>query len=367
MIRERIVANVVVAKTWVQANERWLSPAALIAGFVVDTLTIRHFDFFGQTVLLATYLSVIAFCIAMQHALEERMVTEKSLVRLKPFFPLVALFTFGSLFSAFLIFYARDAALVTSWPFIAFIVVAFLGTEVLKKYQGRITYQLALLYFGVFSFSMYLVPALVKSINTATFYVSVACSLILFILFVRLLWWIGKERIRKSGKRIIIAVGGTVFGILILYATNLIPPIPLALRDIGIYHKVTRAGSGYDLATEGKETKRFFFQRPTIHLVGGESAYAFSSIFAPTDLKTNVVHVWEWYDPTSNNWVEESKITFSISGGREEGYRGYTIKGAPREGEWRVSVETEEGLIIGRTTFIVKRVSVVEPRVVIRK
>jgi hypothetical protein len=362
-----VVSKFNAVKLWVQKNERWLSPAALVGGFVVDALTIRGLDIVGQTILLVTYLVIIAFCISMSHALEEGALSHKYLTRTKSLFSLAALFVFGSLFSAFLIFYARDAALVTSWPFILFLAFAFLGTEVLKKHQEKITFQLGLLYFGTLSFSIYFVPIVVKSLGTGVFVLSSLVSLVLFGGFVRFLWWIGKGRVERSRKRIVVTTTVIVLCTYVLYFTNLIPPIPLALKDIGIYHKVIRAGANYELVTEGVESGRFFFQRPVIHLVQGESAYAFSSIFAPAELRTNITHIWEWYDEAEGRWKLESKVSFGIFGGREEGYRGYSTKASPQPGLWRLTVATESGLIIGRTTFEVERVATAGPRATVIK
>jgi hypothetical protein len=46
-------------------------------------------------------------------------------------------------------------------------------------------------------------------------------------------------------------------------------------------------------------------------------------------------------------------VRFSIMGGREGGYRGYSVKSTPRAGRWRVNIETPDGLLIGRVPFVV--------------
>ncbi|HEX4922592.1 MAG TPA: DUF2914 domain-containing protein, partial [Bdellovibrionales bacterium] len=39
------------------------------------------------------------------------------------------------------------------------------------------------------------------------------------------------------------------------------------------------------------------------------------------------------------------------SGGREEGFRGFTFKQNYQPGDWRVKIETTDGREIGRITF----------------
>ena len=48
------------------------------------------------------------------------------------------------------------------------------------------------------------------------------------------------------------------------------------------------------------------------------------------------------------------RIPIAIAGGRERGYRGYTVKQRVTPGNWRVDVETAEGRVIGRVSFRVE-------------
>lgn len=351
-------AQLLKVKNWTVKNERWLSPSALIGGFVVDALTIRNLGLVEQTILLLVYLGIIATAIVAAHLVEEKMWDGRVATRLKPLFSLVALFTFGSLFSAFLIFYSRDASLVASWPFLLFLALAFFGTEAFKRYQERLTFQVSLLYFGLFSFSIYLVPVLVKEMGPGTFFVSSLLSLGVLVLFLRFLSRLGPIRFEKSYREITISTAIIFCVMQVLYFTNAIPPIPLALKDIGVYHHVTREGSSYVLVGESKTDTRFFFERPVVHVRSQENVSVFSSVFAPTALKTQIVHVWERFDSDKGEWFVESTVPFSITGGRDGGYRGYSVKATPKPGEWRVSVKTPQGQLIGRIHFTIERTEV---------
>ncbi len=43
-----------------------------------------------------------------------------------------------------------------------------------------------------------------------------------------------------------------------------------------------------------------------------------------------------------------------IHGGRQDGYRAVTFKTAPRPGQWRVNITSDDGRAIGRVRFSVE-------------
>jgi len=73
------------------------------------------------------------------------------------------------------------------------------------------------------------------------------------------------------------------------------------------------------------------------------------------------VHRWRRYDPKSGHWLTVSTVAFAINGGRDGGYRGYTIKHNPQPGDWRVDIDTGEGHLIGRISFKVEQVAAAAP------
>lgn len=49
-------------------------------------------------------------------------------------------------------------------------------------------------------------------------------------------------------------------------------------------------------------------------------------------------------------------IPVKIAGGRDQGFRGFTVKENYQDGDWQVRVETMDGREIGRLNFSVKKV-----------
>ena len=86
----------------------------------------------------------------------------------------------------------------------------------------------------------------------------------------------------------------------------------------------------------------------------GDTVFCYTSIFAPTELTKKCFHHWQRYLPDKSEWITTDRLGYEISGGRHGGYRGYTFKRHVIPGKWRVDVETEEKMLLGRINFKVR-------------
>ena len=141
-----------------------------------------------------------------------------------------------------------------------------------------------------------------------------------------------------------------------LYFLNVIPPIPLSLREAGVYHDLERTSNGYTVLAEGESVLQKLVPGQTIHTQAGSPVYVYSAIFAPADLNTTIVHHWQYYDEADRKWISKDELSFFISGGSDTGYRGYSVKSSVSEGRWRVDVETKRGQVLGRIPIRIKYV-----------
>lgn len=321
----------------------------LVGGFIFDNLTLRRTDRLAENLVLLAYLILAFFFIFVVN-------NSQSGGRLKFWSGAALQFCFGNLFSAFVIFYWRSGALAAVWPILALFVAMMIGNEVLKKYYERLTFQIAVFYLALFSFLVFFIPILLKNINTWVFLVSGLVSLVVVYLLVRLLFWQIGEQSNQSRRPIIASVVSIYIAINILYFTNLIPPIPLAMKDAGVYHSVARSGSGYEVVVEKESWLAWLWPGITLHVAPGGSVYVFSAIFSPSQLDTTIVHNWQYYDTIKEKWQDAGKIMVPVVGGRLDGYRLYSAQSV-RPGSWRVDVETVRGQVIGRIKFKVALVS----------
>lgn len=343
--------------------ERHFSVAAMVGGFIADNLGLHRADLPFDTGLLYFYIASAGLLILTVHLIEEGIWRRRWTVSARPWLLLALQVIFGSTMSAFLVFYSHEASFSASWPVLLVLFAIFAGTEIFKHYQDRLGYQYALYFFSVFSFAVYTVPVFVGTIGTGIFLLAGALATAAFVFFALLLYATGRQRFRKAAPRVFASAAFVLILMNVLYFTHLLPPLPLALKNIGIFHSIEHTTAGY--VTEGEPPSLFeeLFGLDTVHIRAGETVFVGSSVFTPLALKTNIVHRWERWDTTKNAWVTNTIITFPIIGGNDGGYRGYSdIPGIPA-GEWRVSVETPDGAVIGRVTFMVVYVSAEPPLV----
>ena len=137
----------------------------------------------------------------------------------------------------------------------------------------------------------------------------------------------------------------------VLYFLNLIPPIPLSLQDASVHHAIVRNADGnYAVQSEETGALRFFRFRDTFHAIPGEPVYAYSAVFSPTSLNTDIVHEWQFYDKR-RGWTTMSRVELPVKGGRGGGYRTYSRKTGVVAGAWRVNVKAANGALLGRLRF----------------
>ncbi len=338
---------------FLEKYERRISSAFLIGGFIFDNLTLQRIDKPFDLLIISSYLLLSGIGIILLNRYHERPPTRNFFIGVKSFLPLLIQFALGGLFSVFLVFYSRSAAISSSWPFLLLLLVLLVGNEFFKSYYERLTFQLSIYYIAVLSFSIIIIPVLLKEMNAWVFLLSGLVSLVFISLFTRVLFRVVPKRYEKSRVDINRVLASIFLLINVLYFLNLIPPIPLAMKNSGIYHLVTKTGDSYEGVGEERDWRDllpFIFPR-TVHIGDGGLLYAFSSVFAPTGLSTDIAHDWQYFDQGTGKWVSTTQVTFDIVGGRGEGYRTFSKKENLFIGLWRVDVKTMSGQIIGRIRF----------------
>ncbi len=336
------------AKEWALLHERQLAAFGLLLGFMWDSLTgsdpggvFPHISILSYFLLSAAFILLIT--IRGAHG------------TLGPV-PLLTLlqFSFGNLASALFVLYSRSGTLVGSGIFVAVLAGLLIGNEFLRRGYVRTHIQIATWFFLFLPYTALAFPVFIGAMGDLIFLSSVATALCVGVVFIVVVKRMGTPDTYVGVKTIsaLLFISGTFTT---LYFSNLIPPVPLSLTHIGVYHTVNRDAAGdYVLMYERPHWFQIWRDTATTYThTPGAPAHCFTGVFAPGKFSVPVFHRWERYDTELEEWVTTTYLSFPISGGREDGYRGYTTTYKLTEGTWRCSVETERGALIGRITFSV--------------
>jgi hypothetical protein len=217
--------------------------------------------------------------------------------------------------------------------------------------------QIAIWYVALFSFLIIYAPVISKILGPKTFIAGGIMSLVVVGLVLLVAKFVISDVVKESRALLTRNILGTFLVINILYFSNAIPPLPLALKDAGVFHSVSRTNGNYAVSYEPVPWQKFYWRyNKTFNYAPGESVYVYTAVFAPTGISTTLIHEWQRYDAISEQWITEENIGFAISGGRDGGYLGYTLKKDMSSGEWRVNVRTVYGQLVGRVAFEVQTV-----------
>ncbi len=339
-------------RNWYGKFERPISSLSLIAGFVFDALTLHRVDTLWENFWVIAHLAIVGTFIVLIHLKEANDGDEKDPSRAHFWFVNILQFFFGGLLSTFLVFYFRSADILITWPFIFLLVVAFVANESLKRHYIRLSFQISLFFLSIYSFAIFIVPVVLHKIGAWVFILSGLISLALIAGFLFILFRYKTTDFKESKNLIFGLIVGIFALVNVMYFTNLIPPIPLSLKDAGIYHSVLKnSASNYDVTYENYGWRGFFNLYPNFNEVAGDSVYAFSAIFSPKDLNIRIVHVWEHYDEAKKKWITQSQVNLPVIGGRDGGFRTYSRQSNLDSGRWQVIIKTERNQIIGHLRF----------------
>lgn len=345
------------SKALYRRYERWLTPAAFFVGFAWDHFTLRM-ELWWQNLVFLGYIIIAGTNILLMNMHGAGKLQGKLFDKYKTFAPYIFQFIFGGLFSAFLVFYSRSASIFASWPFLLFLAAFFVGNEFIKKKYLRLTFQISVFFIVLFSYAVFALPLIFGTIGNFMFILSGLAALGGVSLVLYLSSRLIPELLQQNKRSLILSIAILYLLFQVFYFTNIIPPIPLALKESGVYHSIERIGEKqyiYRVSYEPAPWYLFFQEQSgTMHLQG-EKVYFYSAVFAPAKFSMPIYHHWFYLDEKEDKWLKVAKVDYPIIGGRDGGYRGYSYKTNIQPGKWRVQVTTEDGKVLGRRDFKIVR------------
>ncbi len=333
--------------------KKYFPALAFFAGFIWDALTIGRSVNASDLLILSAYLigtipiiwwlakktivpSVIQ-AVNVEPSVNSEGVVLNSAVAVpeswKTRLPYILLqFLFGSLFCALFILYFKSSSHVTAIMWSIGLGALLVANEFLETAYKRFTLTWTLFGFCAILLLNFVLPFLVGSVHAFWFFMSILLALTLTQML--------KNKISAQLGNIIPAYVVAAL-IALAYVLDVIPPVPLVKRDIQVGVALNKVAGEYVIQQD--KAPWWIFWRSTldsVHINAGDKVYCVSAVFAPAGLEAKLYHRWQRYD-AKKGWQTMSRIGFSLAGGRNNGFRGYTYKQNVAYGKWRVIVETE--------------------------
>jgi hypothetical protein len=340
---------------------------AFFAGALTDFLFLNKADSFLDNVAISLYVVMATISMFFLYAGITQRFGEKWSGYIQTAASVAMQYSFGGLFSGMMFLYSRSGDIFASWPFLILFASGMIANELLQKREEKLLFNLVSYYIGLFSYLVLGVPILTGYMGPWVFVLCGVGALIYMYFLVKILSWVIPRYLMIHMRYIVFSLLSAFAFLNLLYFTNVIPPIPLSVKEISIVQGVVKFSnpSSYELTYESVPWWRFDQQLfPVIHPSETHSIACFTNVYAPVLIKTDIVHVWEYKD-ANGNWQKQFELKYPISGEARDGYRGYTETTAFRDGTWRCTVETTRGQIIGRQQFRVD--STVQPQNLVKR
>ncbi len=346
-----MAAKAILTQAWQHATT-----IIFLFGFLFDSFLLPSVDDPITKYIGLTYLIVLACVLLLREWVVSRNTASKVEQKLFSLLTFGVSFISGSALSFVFVYAMRSAAFAVSWPLFIILLICMFANEFISTHNYRFTLDIAVYFIALVFYSIFNVPIAFGRVNDFVFLVSIALSVGIGLLFISLLRKTSETAEYEGARGYALAVGIPMF-VGMLYVLNVIPAVPLSLKESDIYHSVVKTSDGEYIGVKEKDSRLFAqFRRPVYHMTDSDTAvYYFSSISAPAEVSAPLMHVWEYYNEESKQWIPSTTISFDMEGGRGEGFRAYSKKENVRTGMWRVTVKVDDSRIVGRIRFYIEK------------
>lgn len=342
-------------RLYMEQNERRITATAFATGFIFDIITADRIDswlLIGQQV--AYLLVITAILLQAFFAVGLPVPDAATLSRFRrlynEFHTGILHFLLGSLLSLYTIFFFKSSSLFVSFSFLGVLLVLLVANESRRFKAIGPSVRFTLFAICLLSFSASVVPVAIGSVSMLVFMISMLVGCIPIAVIYRRIRIHAPEREMQARRQMLVPFGATLAVFLALYLFKLIPPVPLSIPFIGVYHNVERTEQHFLLSHERPVWRIWDNGDQTFLAQPGDRVFVFFRIFSPARFADQVTLRW-YLKRDSRGWMLQDAIPIDIVGGREHGFRGYGVKTNYQPGDWKVEVETTDGREIGRIYF----------------
>lgn len=333
------------------------------AGFLFDILTLSRIDDVVTLVQQGIYLVLLGALMVLDERYRAGLAAPpRWLAQAWRFCEDAIHFLFGSLLSSFTLFYLKSSSGFASLLFMTILGALLVANELPRVRELGPLVRFALLSLCVTSYGALLLPILLGSIRRWMFVTAVVLACLAMGLCARVLsrWTGDAPSVRR---RVAVPALGMQAILVVAYFAGAIPPVPLSVQFIGIYHEVVPPGG--QAVPEGGDpptgrTYELRHQRPWWRVWHhgdqdfaarpGDTVYCFARVFAPRGFRDAIYIRWLWKSREAG-WQDRGRTQLDILGGRGDGFRTFATKKNYQLGRWRVEIETDDGRDIGIIKF----------------
>jgi hypothetical protein len=342
-------------KHYYEEHEQALDLGAFVGGFLFDTVTLDRIDSWFTIGQQAVYLVLIAVILLQMFFAEGHPAPD--LARMSAgkrwyydYRTALVHFLLGTLLSLYTLFFFKSSSLFVSFAFMGVLALLLVANESKRLKALGLSFKFALFSLCVLSFSASMVPVAVGSVGLFVFLLSMLVGCVPLAIINRRIRIHAPERAQQARRQILLPFGLVLAGFLSLYLFRLIPPVPLSIPFIGVYHDVQRSDDSFRLSHERPFWRVWHHGDQDFLAQPGDKVYVYFRIFSPTRFADQVLMRWYWKD-NSGKWKLQDSIPINIVGGRQQGFRGYGVKSNYQPGDWKLEVETTDEREIGRVYF----------------
>ena len=322
------------------------------AGFLFDTVAVGRIDSWHVIVQQALYLAIVAAVLTQMFFQPEPPPAEGLPPARRYYYryrTAILGFCLGTLLNLYTLFFFKSSSLLVSFSFMLVIVALLLLNEFGPFQRLGLSFKFALLSLCLLSFSAAVVPMIFGQVGMAIFLASMAVGCVPML---GLALWLRRrspERFTLARHQMFVPFGLMLIVFLGAYLLRVIPPVPLSIPFIGVYHAVERTQDAYRLSHERPIWAFWRNGDQQFRAQPGDRVYVFFRVFSPGNFADEVSMRWFRREP--RGWALQDSIPIKILGGRAEGFRGYGFKSKYQPGAWKVHIETTDGREIGRVYF----------------
>lgn len=354
--------NVILAHPLYLKYERWVPAGAFVLGFLFDIIMLTRIDDLFSLIQQTLYILIIGALIGVELISQVReLKPPKLLAKIWPYREFALHFLLGSLLNVYVLFYFKSSSGFISFLFILFLAAILTITEFKRFGESQVQVHMGLLSLCVISYLQALIPILFGFVGVFPFLFALGLALGAFVAFYRFLESKLKDKPSLLFTHLTAPFGAVIAGFFILYMTHILPPIPLSVSYMGIFHEVEKKNGKFILSytrpwwrfwEHGDET---FYARP------GDTLIGYAQVFSPGRFRDKLQIRW-----TSKNahgyWEPQDAIPLEVTGGRDEGFRIAVVKKNYHPGQWRVQIETTDNREVGWLGFEIYEDQATSPR-----